>query len=106
MYIQVNFGRNIDNVAMGTDEWELFQGRVAFSIYMAANDAEAKFSVLDNIEDHYGKGTWGEVTEESCHISSYWGEGFDLDLLRAELTKLKEWYKQDAIALIVGSELI
>ena len=55
---------------------------------------------------HSGQGSWEGGSEESVHISSYWEDGFDLRQLKAELAQLKEWFEQDTIALIVGSELI
>lgn len=105
MYIQVNIGRNVGNTPMLDDKWNEFQGRVAFAIYNAANCWEA-FSLIDNTELHTGFGAYDGVTEESCHISSYWEDGFDLDQLKTELAELKTWFGQDAIALIVGSELV
>lgn len=103
MYIQANIGRNIDNTPMTDTQWDTFTGSVAFAIYAAATDSG--FDPLD-VEIHNGTGSYAGISEDSRHLSAYSEAGFDLDSLRAELREIKGWYGQDAIALIVGSELI
>ena len=104
-YIQVNIGRNVGTTPMSDTDWDTFADEVAFAIYHSANRREA-FSTIDNIELHNGTGVYDGISEDSRHISSFWEDGFDLDQLRTMLRDTRVVYGQDAIALIVGSELI
>lgn len=105
MYIQVNIGRNIGNTPMPVEKWQELQGRVMFVISVAAFNWE-DFDLEASIETHLGTGSYNGITEESAHISSYWEEGFDIEYLKKDLAKIRDWFEQDTIALIVGSELI
>lgn len=103
MFIQANIGRNVNDTPMSEDKWDTFAGSVAFAIYANANDVN--LDMLD-IEVHNGTGSFEGISEDSRHISVYSEAGFDLDNLRDDLREIKGWYDQEAIALIVGSELI
>lgn len=110
MYVQINFGRNIDNVPMGITQWLAFQQRVVDALFSASNSVPEQI-FRATVEIHRGSGHWmdsvaGLVTEESCHVSFFDPAGFDLDYLRRELCSIKVTFNQDAIALITSSELI
>lgn len=111
MYVQINFGRNINNVPMKNGSWMLFQHGITEALFNASNSVPATI-FESTVEVHHGMGRWhdaetGElITEESCHISFFDPAGFDLDMLMTDLADLKQRYSQDAIALIVGSELV
>lgn len=98
-YIQVNMGRNVDDEPMDADTWAAFRAAVAIAITNACQD-----DILPDIEAHAGAGTWGDVPEESLHLSAF--GAFDVRALRGQLRVIRARYGQDAIALIVGSELV
>lgn len=110
MYVQINFGRNIDNVPMGITQWLVFQQRVVDALFAASNSVPEQI-FRATVEIHRGSGHWmdsvaGLITEESCHVSFFDPAGFDLDMLKTDLADLKQCFGQDAIALITSSELI
>lgn len=101
-YVQVNIGRNIDTEPMDYREWAGFKLAVEEAI-LAATDGYPLVQVNE------GLGSWVDedglrIVEESAYLSVF--AIVDIDALRATLTILKATYEQDAIALIVGSELI
>lgn len=108
MYIQVNIGRNFEHTTLGTmpmvsDVWREFQERV---VYILLQLREHTDMGEPSVEMHSGTGVWDGIPEESAKISVFNEGGFDLDSIRAELSELKSEYKQESIALIIGSELI
>lgn len=109
MYIQVNIGRNVGTAPLDDDNWQWFRDTVVDTICSAVrmlNDVP-RVELEAQIEQHRGLGQWGELDpEESCHISLYTELDVDLDFLRENLGYVKRMFDQDAIALIVGSELI
>ncbi len=108
-YIQVNIGRNVGNEPMSEENWDWFQSSVKDTIASAIrvlNDVP-RAEILSQIETHLGLGNWGEIDpEESAHISIFSELSIDLDYLRENLGLHRRMFDQDAIALIVGSELI
>lgn len=103
-YVQVNIGRNIGGEPMPTDRWVSFQDDIAMAI------VNATAGTLPNVSLHEGEGYWndGRTGELLSEESAYLGTFADVDLfaLRKTLATLKATYEQDAIALIVGSDLI
>jgi len=98
MYVQINIGS--DQIS------ESGQGFISASF---ADDTLKALSDsirgdLAPIEVHTGTGTWNGVSEESMHISTL--ADVDTYALRVKLAEIKKIYHQDAIALIVGSDLI
>lgn len=103
-YVQVNIGRNVGDTPMTSDRWERFIHDVAHAIILSSRDG-----VPHPFQRHMGTGAWIDedgqrIEEESAHISVI--IDIDAHALRIELKKLAERYDQDAIALIIGSELI
>ena len=98
IYIQVNIGRNVQDKPMSNREWTYFK----WDVY----DTLVNLKGIDYLEWHLGKGQYKGIVEESCHISALVQGDIDLDHLRAKLAIIKDTYQQDAIALIVGSELL
>lgn len=102
-YVQVNIGRNVDGVAMPAGAWSRFQGKI---------EDVLRNSILGQgvVSTHKGMGAWlsenGNTvqSEESAYISTF--AVVDLDALRLAIAHYRTVYNQDAIALIVGSELI
>lgn len=111
MYVQVNFGRNIDNKPMSVHNWMRFELAVMDALFSAANSAPLT-DFNTTVEVHSGVGNWFDETldmyvrEESKHVSYFDPAGFDLDLLKNQLALIKVQFNQDAIAVIVGSELV
>ena len=108
-YIQANIGRNYKgtDTAMSLADWNGFVTYVADTLGNGADRATSGQTLRmpwEHIEIHRGTGTYGNV-EESAHISLVWEE-FDMDYIRERLAGLADEFMQDAIALIVGSELI
>ena len=121
MYVQVNAGRNVGTVPMSDERWDRFYAELSWALGRYAADMTPGLEWTDyalDAERHTGLGTWDGVTEESMHVSLYWDDATpadkrdyaaDLaagDTLRATLKALARGYGQDALALIVGSELI
>lgn len=101
-YVQVNIGRNVDESPMPAAKWGRFQGQVA-DLLRNVTIGRGIVSV------HTGRGAWQDdhgntVSEDSAYFSTF--AVVQLDALREGLAYLKAVYGQDAIALIVGSELI
>lgn len=103
-YLQVNIGRNVGNEPMNDDDWEQFQQDVATAIRRSIK-SDSRVNESLPFEFHEGQGNWMGA-EESCHISLFDERGFDLGGLRADLVHIKLHYRQDAVALIPGSELV
>ena len=108
MYIQVNIGRNFEhstlgNMPMVSDVWREFQERV---VYILLQLREHTDMGEPSVEVHLGVGYYNGIPEESAKISVYHEGGFDLESIREHLSELKTDYKQDSIALLIGSELI
>ena len=115
MYIQVNIGRNVGDKPLEIVDWESFQNSCRAALYQSANGnfwsesptgRKNREVFFDAVEYNHGSGTWENGVEESCHISVFWEYGFDLDNLRELLKDVKDYFGQDNIALIIGSELI
>lgn len=111
MYVQVNIGRNYNTsnresldqppLTFSDAKWSEFVNTIRTAI-----DFAARGTYSPTIEVHYGKGSWSGGVEESAHVSSFNPDGFDLEALRFMIEDARFTYSQDAIALIVGSELI
>lgn len=102
-YVQVNIGRNIDGAAMGPGEWARFKALVESNVENATIGRGV-------VSTHTGRGAWlsenGNTveSEDSAYISTF--AVVDVPALRRALAKARDLFSQDAIALIVGSELI
>jgi len=99
-YVQVNIGRNIDDAPMSAANWARFQGEAQYAMHAAG---------AAWVSTHLGCGSWVDpqgftVSEESAFLSAF--GVIDLDILRDRIAELRDGWHQDAIALIVGSELI
>lgn len=103
MYIQVNIGRNVSGEPMDDIQWNDYIAGVIHILDQCREHSEMGYGWPEN---HSGYGSWEGVQEESAHISLFHEGGFDLDGIRGQLRRLKNEYGQDAIALIVGSELV
>lgn len=107
-YAQLNIGRNVGNTPMDDSRWEWFVS-TAQSILMGAQHrvggSPAGESQRKDTQVHYGAGIWGGVAEESAHISLFWEQGMDVDYIREQAGVIARMFEQDAIAVIVGSEL-
>lgn len=101
-YVQVNIGRNVDDAPMAAAKWARFQSTIQ---HLLENVTLGRGVV----STHTGRGAWVDehgvtVSEESAYISTF--AVVNLDALREALAYQRTVYGQDAIALIVGSELI
>lgn len=101
-YVQVNIGRNVGDVPLTPRQWSGFMGAVEGAL-RAATIGRGVVSV------HTGRGAWQDghgntVSEESAMFSTF--AVVDVPALRKALAVIREFAGQDAIALIVGSELI
>lgn len=109
MYLQANVGRNVGTEPATEANWSACKATVADAICSAIrqlNDVPRSV-IKSRIETHTGMGAWGELDpEESAHISIISEWSVDVELLRSELALIARMFNQDAIALIVGSELI
>jgi len=110
-YAQLNIGRGVgnDGVTMAADVWERFVGACVDALAYAARDPYAgitRTEMAGRVEVHHGSGVWQGVREDSAHVSLFSEHGIDTGKLRDSVAELAYDYGQDAIALIVGSELI
>ena len=93
-YVQINIGMPTEQ----STELGLFRRDVEKAL---EDSVRGDFPV---IEVHEGLGSWGGKIEQSLHISTV--ADVDTYALRVKLRGIAEQYNQDAIALIVGSDLI
>lgn len=113
-YIQVNIGRNVDNVPMSDELWDEFRENVGMGLVDAVIGSvkisdEHFEEIVAGVEYHFGTGTWDGGSEDSCHISIFSPAEIEpeyLGRLRQYLADTKRYYSQEAIALIVESELV
>lgn len=101
-YVQVNIGRNVGDTPLSPRQWAGFMGAVEGAM-RAATIGRGIVSV------HTGRGAWQDehgntVSEDSAYFSTF--AVVDVPALRSALAVIREFAGQDAIALIVGSELI
>ena len=96
-YVQVNIGRNVGDEPMSSELWNDF--------VTAASNVIADCSDIKSIETHFGVGYWEGGMEDSCHVSAL-ASFVDVDTLREQLGYVAAEFGQDAVALIVGSELV
>lgn len=104
MYVQLNFGRNVEGMPMSSERWDDFRNDIITVLVMSCNGSSVE--TLNAIEVHNGSGTWSGVREDSAHVSIFWEPGVNVDILRERVARVKRNYRQDSIALIVGSELV
>lgn len=98
--ISFTAGRNVDNVPMSEQRWADFNDLLNSLMATIAEDA-----IL--VEEHYGRGSWGGVSEESYKVTCIVEVMPSLEHVKHVLASLCREYSQDAIALTVGvSELI
>lgn len=110
-YAQLNIGRGVgnDGVTMAADVWERFVGACGDALAYAARDLAAgvtRTEMAGRVEVHHGSGVWQGVREDSAHVSLFNEHGISIAALRESVADLAHDYGQDAVALIVGSELI
>lgn len=96
-YVQVNIGRNVAGEPMSPERWNDFVTAVSNTI--------ADCSDIKSIETHFGTGYWEGGMEESCHVSAL-ATFVDVDTLREHLGYVAGEFGQDAVALVLGSELV
>lgn len=96
-YVQVNIGRNVVGEPMSPERWNDFVTAVSNTI--------ADCSDIKSIETHFGTGYWEGGMEESCHVSAL-ATFVDVDTLREHLGYVAGEFGQDAVALVLGSELV
>lgn len=96
---------------MSEHQWAQFTMAARRALVMATGlDSRlegSEFSaLLDNVETHNGTGRYGDVVEDSRHVSLYTERGMGVDRLRELASILASLHEQDSVALIVGSELV
>ncbi|AXC36234.1 hypothetical protein SEA_FORK_5 [Microbacterium phage Fork] len=101
-YVQVNIGRNVEGKPMTASEWARFKALVQSNLEYATIGRGV-------VSVHEGRGAWQDehgntVSEDSAYFSTF--AVVDIPALRTALAKARMLFWQDAIALIVGSELI
>lgn len=122
MYIQVSIGRsyapdryNPTGGTLSDLDWGEFKNDIVNNLVATVLTELDKIGeddwqeVLNQVEVHNGQGHWDGVVEESCHISIVVPGGLSertLREFRQYLFNVKGEYAQEAIGLIVGSELI
>ena len=113
IYVQVNIGRNAHGEPMGERQWDWLASAVRDALasavivaYPGPDYSGMRADIMSRIEMHAGRGRWGGNSEESVHISLYVEADIDVNYLRDQLGVIARLFDQDAIALIVGSELV
>lgn len=108
MYVQINVGRNQGQFDMSNETWDECIADITYALAAFANSCGSYTTdeIAARCEIHRGTGIWENAIEESAKISLINDLGFDLEGLRGYLRSFKNWYQQDNLALIVGSELI
>lgn len=100
LYIQVNIGRNVQDVAMSESDWNLYIDRVRL-------DIETNAIAYDTgVEVHKGIGVYNGIVEESAHLSLL-ASNVSVSALKCDLAQSAAAYGQETVALIIAqSELI
>lgn len=98
-YVQINIGADTPSTPFSIG-WvsSAFLGAVTRAL------EESTRGPFPRIETHHGVGQWLGHYEHSAHISTV--ADVDTYALRVKLAEIKKTFNQDAIALIVGSDLI
>lgn len=103
-YVQVNVGRNVGTDPMPEQVWHAFLWDVTSDLTASVR------GTFDNpFQLHEGTGAWIDadgqrIEEDSAHVSII--ADIDAYALRLALAATAKRYGQDAIALILGSELV
>lgn len=100
--VQVSIGRNnASGIPLPKIAWYNFQRDVSYAIWADTRGGSRW------VETHKGEGIWGEVREESAHITMLDVFWVDSDHLRLVLASVAKRYGQSAVALsITEPELI
>lgn len=103
-YVQVNVGRNVGDIPMGIELWHAYIWDVASNIITSSLDGfPYPFERLEGTVARFDED--GQLVEEdTLHLAVT--IDLDADALRRALAATAKKYGQDAIALILGSELI
>lgn len=103
-YVQVNVDRNKSGTPMPEQVWHAYIWDIASNIITSSLDGfPYPFERLEGTVARFDEG--GQLVEEdTLHISVM--IDIDADALRRALAATAKKYGQDAIALILGSELI
>ena len=107
-YAQLNIGRNVGTEPMLDWAWEWFADGAANVLLSAARVTAggACGATRADVQVHYGRGEWDGVAEDSAHVSLFWADGMDVSHIREASALLARMFQQDAIAVMLGSELI
>lgn len=107
-YAQLNIGRNVGTEPMSPWMWEWFADGAANALMGATHVAAGGRTTVgrDDVQIHHGRGVWDGVAEDSAHVSLFWADGLDVDYIRTTAASLAQMFGQDAVAVIIGSELV
>ena len=88
--------------------WEWFADGAANVLLEATRRVAGGMSgaTRADVQVHFGRGEWDGVAEDSAHVSLFWSAGMDVDHIREMAATLARMFRQDAIAVVLGSELI
>lgn len=109
MFVQVNVGRNINDTPMSEAQWLMFRTEATDMLIDNVVRATGHVIDIDDIEYHYGTGYWGDVAEDSCHISAGIPAEYDDkrdDIIAALVdaaTKLAPSYSQDMVGVMASA---
>lgn len=99
-WIQVNLGRNVGGAPMRPEQWGLFIGDTVRHLERITSIP------ADRMMHTVGTGPWEDGTEDCASIGVFAPAGTHIDGIRATLSILASIHGQDAIALMLGGELI
>ena len=106
MYIQLNAGRNVGSTPLSLASWIRFQAELISTL--EALDLYESMVRSQDIEIHYGQGSWQGVAEDSVHVSIFIEGDFEELISPAawqafdeSIGYLKQVWSQDEIVVIV-----
>ncbi len=105
-YAQLNIGRNVGSEPMPHAQWAWFVGSAQNALAEASRVASDAWAKPCDTQVMYGRGEWQGMGEDAAYVSLYWEDGIDVAHLREQAAIMASMFDQDAIALVVGSELI
>ena len=107
-YAQLNIGRNVGTEPMLDWVWEWFTDGAANVLLEATRRVAGCMSgaTRADVQVHFGRGEWDGVAEDSAHVSLFWADGMDVSHIREASALLARMFQQDAIAVVLGSELV
>lgn len=105
-YAQLNIGRNVGTDPMRASQWAWFISSAQNALVEGTRKASDAWAMANDTQVMLGRGEWQGTGEDAAYVSLYWEDGIDVDHVREQVATLCRMFDQDAIALVLGSDLV